>query len=101
MHNGVDLAGNIGDRVNAYKSGTVIQSGWDNNGGGNYIKIDHGNGVVSTYMHLNKIYVKNGDSVSVGDKIGEVGNTGISTGPHLDFRICVNGIYVNPMNYIK
>ena len=52
-------------------------------------------------MHLSKINVKKGDTVAAGDKIGEVGNTGISTGPHLDFRICVNGVYVNPMDYMK
>lgn len=100
-HKGVDLAGNVGDTVSSYKSGTVIQAGWDNNGGGNYVKVDHGNGMVTTYMHLSKISVKSGDKVSAGSKLGEVGSTGISTGPHLDFRICINGSYVDPMNYLK
>ena len=68
---------------------------------GNYVKIDHGDGVSSVYMHLNSYCVSSGQMVSAGQKIGETGATGVATGDHLHFGIAVNGVYVNPCNYVS
>jgi murein DD-endopeptidase MepM/ murein hydrolase activator NlpD len=67
---------------------------------GNYIVIDHGGGRATLYAHLSKRSVNKGDSVKRGDKIGEVGSTGLSTGPHLHFECQENGEYKNPINYL-
>ena len=63
--------------------------------------IDHGDGVSSIYMHLNSYCVSSGQMVSAGQKIGETGATGVATGDHLHFGIAVNGVYVNPCNYVS
>ena len=62
--------------------------------------IDHGNGMVTRYQHLSTIYVSVGDTVSRGQNIAASGNTGASSGPHLDFAVYVNGSAVNPLNYL-
>ena len=67
---------------------------------GNYVKIDHGDGVSSIYMHLNSYCVSAGQMVSAGQNIGTTGATGVATGDHLHFGIAVNGVYVNPCNYV-
>lgn len=84
----------------AVDGGTVVYAGWYY-GYGNYIKIDHGNGLVTTYAHLNSIAVVKGQKVSNGQEIGRVGNSGASHGPHLHFEVIRNGVKVNPGNYIK
>ena len=84
----------------AVDGGTVIYAGWYY-GYGYYIKIDHGNGIVTTYAHLNSIAVRKGQKVTNGQEIGRVGNTGNSTGPHLHFEVYKNGVKVNPGNYIN
>ena len=84
----------------AVDGGTVIYAGWYY-GYGYYVKIDHGNGLVSTYAHLHSMAVVKGQQVSRGQEIGRVGNTGYSTGPHLHFEIIKNGVKVNPLNYVK
>ena len=63
---------------------------------GGTIIIDHGHGVITIYSHLNEIFVKKGDLVKRGERIGTVGSTGRSTGPHLDFRIYCNNVPVDP-----
>jgi len=99
MHNGIDIAANVGTPVIAAGGGTVIAAG--NSGGfGNRILINHGGGLVTLYAHLNTINVVNGQSVSAGTPIGSVGNTGHSTGPHLHFETRVNGVPYNPDNYL-
>jgi murein DD-endopeptidase MepM/ murein hydrolase activator NlpD len=74
-------------------------SGW-NVGYGNCILIDHGNGLKTRYAHLSKIYVRVGQRVGTGDKIGAVGSSGNSTGPHLHFEVIKNGRTQNPLNYL-
>lgn len=99
FHNGIDIAAPTGTGVYSYASGTVISVS-QNNTLGKYIAIDHGNGLVTRYLHLSKFNVEKGDKVSTGDRIGSVGNTGYSTGSHLHFEVLKNGSYQNPWNYI-
>lgn len=67
---------------------------------GNWIRIDHGNGICTTYMHCSELYVTRGQVVNQGDIIAAVGSTGHSTGPHLDFRVEVDGVPQNPLDYV-
>lgn len=99
FHSGIDIAASTGTGVYAYASGTVIAVSQDNTLG-KYIAIDHGNGLVTRYLHLSKQSVSKGDKVQTGDRIGSVGNTGYSTGSHLHFEVLKNGSYQNPWNYI-
>lgn len=99
FHNGIDIAAPTGTGVYSYASGTVISVS-QNNTLGKYIAIDHGNGLVTRYLHLSKFNVNKGDKVGTGDRIGSVGNTGYSTGSHLHFEVLKNGSYQNPWNYI-
>ena len=98
-HTGVDFAAPGGTDIYAWKSGTVIFSGWSG-GYGKYIKVDHGNGQISCYAHCSRLAVSVGQSVVKGQVIGYVGTTGNSTGNHLHFEIMINGNFVNPLNYI-
>ena len=98
-HQGVDLDTGTGWPVVAAKAGVVSFSGYGS-AAGNYIKIDHGDGVSSIYMHLNSRSVTAGTIVSAGQQIGTTGATGVATGDHLHFGIAVNGVYVNPCNYV-
>ena len=68
---------------------------------GNYIMLSHGGSVYTVYMHLSSMSVSKGDTVSRGDKIGAVGSTGYSTGPHLHFGIRINGSYVDTLGYVS
>lgn len=99
-HKGVDLASNKGNKVKTMAKGKVVRSGWAG-GYGNLIEIDHGNGFKTKYAHLNKSYVKKGQTVDAGDAIGEVGSTGRSTGPHLHYEIIYNGAPVDPGVFMK
>ena len=95
-HSGIDLAASTGTPIVALFSGTVITAEW-HYGMGNYVRIDHGDGIISSYLHMSKIDVKVGDQVKQYDKIGEVGGTGQwSTGPHLHLALNINGTYVDP-----
>ncbi len=99
-HAGVDLAANRGTNVYATGKGKIIYASYSTGGYGNVIKIDHGSGLVSIYAHLNSIKVKKGSTVERGDYIGDVGNTGRSTGPHLHYEIQKDGKPVNPFKYM-
>ncbi len=101
LHAGIDLAAPMGTPVTACKSGTVKTVENMNVVYGNYIVLDHGNGKTSTYAHLSKIDVRAGAKVSGGDKIGEVGTTGMSTGPHLHFEVRENGNPIDPLKELK
>ena len=101
FHYGIDIEAKYGTEVIATAGGKVIKASWDGKGYGNLIEIDHGGGYQSRYAHLKDFNVKNGDTVIKGQTIGHVGNSGISTGPHLHFEIRSNGETVNPMTYLK
>jgi murein DD-endopeptidase MepM/ murein hydrolase activator NlpD len=98
-HHGVDYAAPVGTPVKAIGDGTVIAKGFDTNGGGNYIKIKHNTVYTTTYMHLNGFGkgIRNGAFVKQGTVVGYVGSTGLSTGPHLDFRVHKNGQPIDPL----
>lgn len=98
-HWGIDYAAPTGTPVYAISGGTVAQSYLDTTYG-NTIIIDHGQGVFSMYMHLNERLKREGESVTRGELIGKVGNTGYSFGPHLHLSLKVNGISVDPQKFI-
>lgn len=100
-HHGVDYAAPTGTPVVTIGDGTVIEKGWDKKGGGNYIKVKHNSTYTTTYMHLNGFAkgIQKGSKVKQGQLIGYVGSTGMSTGPHLDFRLNKNGKYINPLTF--
>lgn len=100
-HHGVDYAAPTGTPVVTVADGTVIEKGWDKKGGGNYLKIKHNSTYTTTYMHLNGFArgIQKGSKVKQGDLIGYVGSTGLSTGPHIDFRLNKNGKYINPLTF--
>lgn len=97
-HTAVDYAAPVGTPVMTIGDGTVISAGWTN-GGGNTVKIRHNSVYTTSYMHLSRYGagIKAGARVRQGDVIGYVGSTGLSTGPHLDFRVWKNGSAVNPL----
>jgi len=100
FHNGVDFAAPSGTAILAAYSGNVVAASY-NSSMGNYVMIDHGDGLYTIYMHASKLYVSTGQSVSKGATIAAVGSTGRSTGPHLHFSVRSNGSYVSPWNYLK
>jgi len=101
-HKAIDIANRDLPPVLAADSGKVLVAGWpDNVGYGNRVVIDHGNGFITLYGHLNRIYVVAGQTVKRGDQIGQMGSTGRSTGPHLHFEIRQNGTLVNPLDFLK
>lgn len=102
FHRGIDIGANLGDPVAAADGGTILAVNLGYNGGyGNQVKIRHDDGTITWYNHLSAANVKVGDTVGKGDQIGQVGSTGASTGPHLDFMVEVNGEYINPLEYLK
>lgn len=101
-HMGLDIGAAEGEPVKAILSGKVVSTGYDS-GGGYFVQIDHGDGRMSTYMHMKAgstdgIHV--GDEIGQGQQIGAVGSTGVSTGPHLDIRITQDGKYIDPLMVI-
>lgn len=99
-HNGVDIAANTGTQILAVYDGEVAWSYYSTTAG-NWIGIDHGDGLYTIYMHASKLLVSEGDKVSKGDVIALVGSTGRSTGPHLHLSIRKNGNYQNPQQYLN
>ncbi len=97
-HTAVDYAAPAGTPVQTIGDGTVVSAGWTN-GGGNTVKIRHNSVYTTSYMHLSRYGkgIKAGARVRQGDVIGYVGSTGLSTGPHLDFRVWKNGSAINPL----
>jgi len=99
-HQAIDIANRIGVPILAADTGYVVQAGRDTWGYGNQVLIDHGNGYLTRYAHLDKIHVKAGDSVTKQQQIGTMGNTGRSTGPHLHFEVIYNGVRRNPQGFL-
>jgi murein DD-endopeptidase MepM/ murein hydrolase activator NlpD len=102
MHEGIDIAAPEGTPIRAAASGTVIlmQSEYESGGYGNYTCIDHGGGLATCYAHQSSFATSSGASVSQGDLIGYVGNTGHSYGAHLHFEVRVNGAATDPLGYL-
>jgi len=105
VHYGVDMQHRGGSPIFAAEAGTVVRADYGWNGGyGNVIEIDHGNGLVTLYAHSKELYVKKGNSVTRGQAISFMGNTGRVHGPtgiHLHFEVHVNGVKKNPLVYIQ
>lgn len=100
MHDGVDIPAAMGSPVVSFMPGTVVRA--ENAGGyGNLVVVDHGNGVSTYYAHLSRITVRPGMRVGAGVRIGSVGSTGQSTGPHLHFEVRNGGRSVDPMPYLE
>jgi len=99
-HTGMDIAGASGSAIGAADGGTVTFAGWQG-GYGNFIIINHGNGIVTRYAHCSKLLVQKGQKVSQGQTIGLRGSTGRSTGPHLHFEVMVGGAFRNPISYLR
>ena len=98
-HLGVDYAAAAGTPVVSVADGTVIFAGWDKGGGGNTLKIKHARGMETRYLHLRGFAkgIRSGVRVDQGQTIGYVGNTGLSSGAHLDYRIYINGKAIDPL----
>jgi murein DD-endopeptidase MepM/ murein hydrolase activator NlpD len=100
MHTGLDFRASMGDPVRVTANGTVSSAGWSG-GYGRMIEVDHGNGLATRYGHLSQILVKVGDTVKIGQVIGEVGSTGRSTGPHLHYETRIDGDAVDPQKFLR
>lgn len=98
-HEGIDIAAPAGTEVCAADGGKVTKAGWSDAKGW-HVVILHGNGRYTEYAHLNEYYFQKGEYIHAGQQLGTVGSTGISTGPHLDFRVKENGNYVDPAPYL-
>lgn len=99
QHNGVDIPAPTGTNIGAARSGTVIEVG-STGARGNYIKVQHDDGLVTLYQHCNSILAQQGDKVAQDQTIATVGSTGKVTGPHLHLEVWKNGTAVDPMQYL-
>ena len=99
IHKGLDIASRMKTPVQATADGVIVFCG-SKGFMGKVVVIDHGHGMVTRYAHLHKTLKKKGDRVKRGDRIGLIGNSGRSTGPHLHYNVRLNGISVNPEKYI-
>lgn len=101
MHYGIDIAGPIGDPIYAAADGVVIEAG-PASGFGLWVRIEHADGTVTVYGHMNTFSVQKGQKVTAGEKIAEVGNRGFSTGPHLHFEVWnASGMKINPLPWLN
>ena len=97
-HEGVDLAASMGTPIYAVKDGVCTVHPFNAGGYGNYVTVDHGNGLMTRYAHMSSIATTNGKTVTAGEIIGYVGSTGNSTGPHLHFEVWSNGQRIDPLS---
>ncbi len=100
FHSGLDFAGGIGTPIYVTAPGVVSFTG-ERSGYGNTIEVDHGHGFKTRYAHLSAIGVTVGQHVALGERIGAMGSTGRSTGPHLHYEVWVNGRAENPDRFVK
>lgn len=98
FHAGLDFPARVGTAIQASGDGVVVEAGW-HQGYGNCVKISHGYGYETLYGHMNKMTVRPGEHVKKGHKIGEVGDTGLSTAPHLHYEVHYKGNPINPINF--
>jgi murein DD-endopeptidase MepM/ murein hydrolase activator NlpD len=99
-HKGIDMAANLRTTVMATAAGKVVFSGWKGRYG-RMVEIDHGAGIKTRYGHLRRASVKRGQQVRLGDKIGQLGSSGRSTGPHVHYEIVIDGKQIDPNRFIK
>ena len=99
-HKGIDIAAPIGEPILAPARGRVTYAGHRGGGYGNMVEINHGYGYITRFAHASRVLVKKGQTVERGQVIAEVGETGLTTGPHLHYEVEVNGQQVNPLNFI-
>ena len=99
FHPGQDISAPRGTPVVATADGTVVQAGWQN-GYGQEVVVDHGQGLTTRYGHLSKIEVAAGQVVRRGEELGQVGSTGRSTGPHLHYEVRIDDVAVSPLHYL-
>ena len=100
FHYGVDLAADTGTAVVCFADGTVTAVG-ESSSYGKYCMVRHSGGYDTLYAHCSRVTVSSGAAVSKGEKIAEVGETGMATGPHLHFELHRNGVYLNPIYYVS
>jgi murein DD-endopeptidase MepM/ murein hydrolase activator NlpD len=100
MHNGIDLRAPLGTKVVAPSAGVIEAAGFDKSYG-NYIQIKHDEIYSTRYHHLSKISVEKDQKVNIGDKIGEIGSTGLSTGPHLHYEVLEKGKHIDPAKFLN
>lgn len=100
IHTGLDMAADYGNDISAAADGTVLDARWDDSYG-NYVKLQHQNNTVSIYAHCSRLCVDEGERVSAGEKIAEIGSTGASTGNHLHFEVRKDNIRINPYNLLR
>jgi len=101
MHDGIDFTAPTGTKIFAAGDGVVESVKLSRTGYGNVVVVDHGFGYKTLYAHCSRIPVKEGDKVTRGTVIGLVGNTGLSTGPHLHYEVQKNGKKINPINFFS
>ena len=104
FHRGIDLAAKMGTTVLSPADGTVktaVSDSQEVKGWGKHIEIEHANGFATVYTHLSQVFVQEGQVVKQGERIGAVGSTGKSTGPHLHFEVWKDGEHVNPAEYLS
>lgn len=99
FHPGIDFKGSRGDEARSTANGRVVFAGWAG-GYGKCVRIEHANNFETLYGHLSRISVKVGEEVTVGQKVGEIGSTGHSTGTHLHYEVRKNGKAVNPISFL-
>ncbi|MBN9098983.1 MAG: M23 family metallopeptidase [Pseudonocardia sp.] len=99
VHQGLDIAAPIGTPIHAPLAGTVISSG-PASGFGLWVRLQHADGTITVYGHINRSLVTVGEKVQAGDEIAEVGNRGESTGPHLHVGVMIGGVYVDPRPWL-
>jgi murein DD-endopeptidase MepM/ murein hydrolase activator NlpD len=101
MHKGIDIAAPVGTPIVAAADGVVTYSKWNSGGYGNLVEITHSNGAVTLYAHNSRLLVSEGQQVTQGQQIAELGSTGYSTGPHCHFEVHLPGQgAVNPIGYL-
>lgn len=98
FHEGVDFPARVGTAIQATGDGVVVEAGW-HSGYGQCVRISHGYGYETWYAHMNKFTVRVGEKIKKGHKIGEVGDTGLSTAPHLHYEVHYKGRPINPINF--
>lgn len=99
-HKGVDMAAPKGTSVYAAIEGRVLRIGYDAQGYGNFVEMRHPNGMTTLYAHMSRVDVGSGDVIESGERVGLVGSTGYSTGPHLHFEVRRGGVQINPARVI-